>query len=332
MEFEFNAEGITDRSVVVFESLYSDGYEVAVHADIEDEGQTFYIPGGHTEAKNEKTRTHTARAEEKVTIIDTVYYDKLLPNKEYTVKGILMDKTTGEPLLVDGNEVTAETTFLTDADEDVTYVSGYVEMTFTFDASALEGKSVVVFETVYKDDHEVFVHADIEDEPQTVNFPKISTMAGINNGKKKEEAVKNLVIKDTIEYEGLTPGEKYSVKGILMDPATGKPLLANGKQITATAELIPDEKNGSIDIFYKFDGTGLVKPDQSMKVVVFEEIYDENNELVADHTELDDEKQTIEIYKPDIPRTGDDAKIVLMVMLMLIAAAGVIILIRRKES
>ena len=75
-----------------------------------------------------------------MTIVDTVSYKNLIVGQEYTVKGKLMLKETGEPLRIDGKEVTAETTFVPEE------ADGSVDMKFTFDASALNKKSVVVFE------------------------------------------------------------------------------------------------------------------------------------------------------------------------------------------
>ena len=48
----------------------------------------------------------------KAKIIDTVSYSSLLPGKEYTVTGTLMNKKIGEPVLIDGKKVTAGTTFV----------------------------------------------------------------------------------------------------------------------------------------------------------------------------------------------------------------------------
>lgn len=59
-------------------------------------------------------------------------------------------------------------------------------MTFTFDAKLIkENTSLVVFETLYKDGKELAVHADIEDENQTVKVkvPEIGTKATVD-GKK----------------------------------------------------------------------------------------------------------------------------------------------------
>ncbi|MBP3238385.1 MAG: VaFE repeat-containing surface-anchored protein [Lachnospiraceae bacterium] len=335
VEFTFNAKGMKSIVTVVFEDLYLGDVKVAAHAEIEDEGQTITIPGGKTKASDGKTGTHTGKPEKTAKIIDIVSYTKLLPEKEYVVKGTLMDKSTGEPLLVDGREVTAESPFKTGAAADGEFtVDGEVEMVFEFDASALEGKTIVVFENISYNGKDVFVHADLEDEEQTIMYPKISTMAGIDNGRKKAEEAKNLVIRDMVEYDNLTPGEKYTIKGVLMDPKTGSPLLINGKSVTAEAEFIPESKNGSVEISFTFDGTDLLEPGQSMKVVVYETLYAENGEELAKHTEIDDEKQTVEIYKPKKPpKTGDGFN---MMLIIVIGAAAALILVaalkRRKDS
>ena len=75
-----------------------------------------------------------------------------------------MDKGTGEPLLVDGAEVTAEVEFTPES------ADGTVELTYTLDASALAGTTIVVFETLYSDGVEIAAHADINDEAQTITI------------------------------------------------------------------------------------------------------------------------------------------------------------------
>ncbi len=84
--------------------------------------------------KTKNTGTNEGAAAQQVTIIDTVQYANLKVGTEYTVKGILMDKSTGQPLLVNGEQVTAETTFVAET------ADGTVDVVFTFDGSALAGK------------------------------------------------------------------------------------------------------------------------------------------------------------------------------------------------
>ena len=166
VEFVFDSKYIKeDTDIVVFESLYKDGKELAVHADIEDEGQTVKvkIPEIRTQATADGKKEITANS--RVKIEDVVSYNNLTPGKEYTVKGVLMDKSTGEPLLVDGEEIRSSFTFKPDAPD------GEITVTFVFDASGLTSAAeIVVFEGLYRDDVEIAVHADIEDEGQTVKI------------------------------------------------------------------------------------------------------------------------------------------------------------------
>ena len=91
-------------------------------------------------------------------------YTGLIPGETYTVSGVLMDKATGNTLLVDGAEVTAEAEFTPES------ADGTVELTYTLDASALAGTTIVVFETLYSDGVEIAAHADINDEAQTITI------------------------------------------------------------------------------------------------------------------------------------------------------------------
>ena len=179
MEFTFDGSKLENMATVVFEELYKnidtdkDGKPdtpedklAAAHKDITDEGQTIYFPKIKTNATDSETEDHISNADKKVTIKDEVTYYNLIPGKEYTVSGVLMDKETGKALLVDGKKITAEKTFVADS------ANGSVTLEFTLDASALAGKATVVFESLKYDGKEVAVHKDIKDKNQTVIFKK----------------------------------------------------------------------------------------------------------------------------------------------------------------
>ena len=107
----------------------------------------------------------TAVAGGEITVADTVYYNHLIPGREYTVKGILMDKSTGAALLVNGKEITAEITFTPEKAE------GEVIIRYAFDGKGIKCQTdIVVFEALYCDGEELAVHADIEDAEQTVTL------------------------------------------------------------------------------------------------------------------------------------------------------------------
>lgn len=104
-------------------------------------------------------------AKGEITIKDTVEYKHLVPNTEYVIKGTLMDKSTGKPFMVKGKEITSTVKFVPDK------VNGKVEVTFTFDGSAIKKDTeLVVFETLYRDGVELTAHADINDDGQTVTI------------------------------------------------------------------------------------------------------------------------------------------------------------------
>lgn len=269
-------------------------------------------------------------ATEVFTLEDIVSYKHLIPGKEYVLKGVLMDKSTGNPLLIDGKEVRSEVTFIPETP------SGEVVVTFTFDVKFIKSDTdIVVFENLYRDGKELTVHADIEDEGQTVTvrIPKIGTKASVG-GKKEVTATDNITIDDTVSYTNLTPGKEYVLKGLLMDKATGQPLLINGKQVHSEIVFVPDTTDGEIVMSFTFDASGFTT---ATEIVVFETLYREGVEIAA-HADIEDEGQTVKITPPapEIPQTGDDSNFGFWIGLGGIALGGliafVIIYLKQKKD
>ena len=266
-------------------------------------------------------------ATEVFTLTDTVSYKHLIPGKEYLLVGTLMDKTTGKPLLLDGKEIHAETVFIPETP------NGTVTVTFTFDAKFIKkNTSPVVFESLYKDGKELAVHADMEDENQTVKVkvPEIGTKATVN-GKKEVAASGRVKIGDIVSYKNLTPGKEYAVKGVLMNKATGEPLLADGKEIRSFFTFKPDKPDGEINITFVFDASGLKT---ATEIVVFETLYRDGTEIAA-HADIKDEGQTVKITPPtpDNPQTGDNSNLGFWIGLGAVALGGIIavVIIRVKS-
>ena len=297
LAFTFDSTLLIGKSVVAFEELYNENIKVAFHTDIRDEGQTVHYPEIHTTATDAVTKTHTAAPDSKTTIIDKVDYKNLVPGESYEVSGIIIDKTTGEALTdKNGNTITSKTAFKAEK------ADGSIDVTFTFDSTLLEDKSVVVYEDLYSGNAKVTSHADITDEGQTVNFPKIQTTATDKNTFTHTGMIaEKTTITDKVDYSNLTIGEKYKLSGVLMNQETGKKLLdKNGKEITSEKEFTAESKNGSIELEFTFDSTLL----KGKSVVVFEDLYNENVR-VAFHTDIKDEGQTV--HYPEIHTTATDA-------------------------
>lgn len=222
---------------------------------------------------------------DKVTLTDTVSYTGLVPGKEYRATGVLMDKETGEKLLVDGKEITAETVFVPETK------NGSVDVTFIFDATGLHGKEIVVFEDLYRENVLLATHADINDEGQTVKIknPEIGTKATADG--KKEITADKITITDVVSYTDLTPGKEYKLTGVLMNKATNDKLLIDGKEITAEATFTPKAPTGEVEMTFTFDARELTA---ETEVVAFETLYRDGIEIAV-HADIEDEGQTVKI-------------------------------------
>lgn len=266
-------------------------------------------------------------ATEVFTLTDTVSYSHLIPGKEYVLKGALMDKNTGKAFTENGEAVTAETVFTPEIP------NGTVTVSFAFDSRLIkENTSLVVFETLYKDGKELAVHADIEDEDQTVKVtvPEIGTKATVNS-EKSADAKGDITIEDTVSYKNLTVGKEYTVKGILMDKATGMPFLVNGKEVTSEITFTAERKDGEITVRFTFDGSKITK---QTDLVVFETLYRDGVEIAA-HADIEDDGQTVTLTPPapPVPQTGDNSSLGFWIGLGAVALGGIIavVIIRVKS-
>ena len=290
VDFHFNTKGLDDTTVVVFEKMFYGNAEIAAHEDINDKGQTIYIPSVKTTAIDEKTATKLTLAEKDIHIVDKVAYRNLVPGEKYTVTGTAIDKTTGETLKDDaGKDVTAKASFKAEK------ANGTVDVAFVFDGSTLAGKTVVMYENIYYNNKLVGVHADISDEAQIIYVPSVKTTATDTKTETKlTYAEKDIKITDTIDYTNLIPGKTYKVTGTAMDKKTGKVIKdADGKAVTSEAKITPETADGKVDVDFIFDGSNLA----GKTIVMFEEIRYEGK-LIGVHADINDEAQTI--YVPAI--------------------------------
>ena len=315
--FHFNSLTIPhDTEIVAFESLEKNGVEIAAHADIEDKAQTVTVkhPFITTSALDGIDGDKNIVTDDETVIVDTVKYSGLIPGKEYTLKGSMQVKKsdedgnlTAEPLEVDGEPVTAETTFTPET------ASGEVEVTFTFDSRAIADKTdIVVFESLERTGVEIANHADIEDGKQTttVTRPQIGTTAldGHDGDKNVVTDGKTTVI-DTVEYKNVIPGKTYTLKGSLHVKVTDeegnvteKALEVDGKPVTAETTFTPEKADGKVEVTFTFDSTGIP---QDTEMVAFESLEKNGVELVA-HADIEDGKQTTTAHVTGISTTATD--------------------------
>ena len=270
-------------------------------------------------------------ATEVFTLEDVITYKHLVPGKEYTVKGVLMDKSTEKELLIDGKKITSEVKLIPEEP------TGEVIVSFELDARYIkENTDIVVFESLYSKDKELAVHADIEDEGQavTVKIPEIGTKASVD-GKKEFTANGDVTIDDVVSYKNLTVGKEYTVSGVLMDKSTGKAFLVDGKEVSSEVTFTPETADGEVTVSFTFDGSAITK---DTEVVVFETLYRDKTEIAV-HADIDDKDQTVTVHpqpEPEKPQTGDNSNLGFYIGLGSVAVGGLIafliIKFKRKDE
>lgn len=336
IEFTFDASLLAGEDVVAFESMAKDGIEVAIHADIEDSGQTVHFVDIGTTATDASDGDKLVTGSE-VLIADEVSYEGLTPGESYTLEATLMDSETGEPLKTGegplASDVTSSVEFVAEAADGVQVVE------LSFDSAGLCGHRLVVFEKLLDSQGSTLaVHEDIDDEGQSVMAVEIGTV--LVDASDGDHMVENgtVSVVDTVEYKGLVAGETYTAHGTIMDKATGMPLEdSDGNPVTSTAEFVAESSEGAVEVTFEFDAS---KIEEGAALVAFEEVLDVNGNVVAVHQDIDDEGQTVLVDNPETPgtpydKTGNDLLPVWVLISALVvcgAAAGAYVLRSRARN
>ncbi|MBQ7802867.1 VaFE repeat-containing surface-anchored protein [Candidatus Saccharibacteria bacterium] len=319
VDLSLDTTEIQGRELVVFETLrrdsdhHDDNRVIARHEDLNDTDQTVQVKVARvaTEARDGNGEDNVIEPEENQVIVDTVRYEGLMREETYTLVGTLMNKETGEELLIDGEKVTARTTFTTSANRD----DGTTTVTFGFDATDLPGGEIVVFERLFRggnpgeDATPIATHEEMTDPNQYIKVrARIGTIAADDYDGDQKIGVGNVTVTDTIEYEGLKVGHFYSMKGVLVDKETGEPISGAEGEIRFRVAT-ESERNGTKTITFEFSTAELA----GKELVAFEELYEivmdggtETEEFEAEHKDLEDEAQTVEVLVPRLVTTAVD--------------------------
>lgn len=246
-----------------------------------------------------------------------------------SVKGLKIDRETEKPIVGAkfGLFRSAETEF-TAENALITAVSGE-DGTFLFENVPYGNWLIKELQPAdgYLFNDEIYP-VRISENGQTVGItvvndrtPEIGTKATVN-GEKTATAEGDITIEDNVSYKHLIPGKAYTIKGILMDMATGKAFLVDGKELTSEVTFTPEESCGEVTVRFTFGGSKITK---QTDLVVFETLYRDGVELAA-HADIEDGGQTVTLIppKPDIPQTGDNSNLGFWIGLGSVALGGVI--------
>lgn len=178
--FKDTVEISRDKTVVRLNNIENDGVSI------------------HTAARDKESGTQYSVPEGTVTIIDSVFYNNLKKNQRYMLAGNIMDKDTGKQLIGKDQVPAASRKIFT-----ANVKNGSTEIEFTFDASQLKDKDIVIFEELYeiKDDGTpgIFVteHKDLASKEQSIFFREQEKRPDLEKPKEPEHTKEPEMGKET---------------------------------------------------------------------------------------------------------------------------------------
>lgn len=253
-----------------------------------------------------------------------------------TIKGLKIDSETEETIrgAIFGLFNTEETAFLTASSdengiftfENIPYGEYIIRELKPADGYLPNDESYLV--TI--SENEKVLEITIEND----KIPELKTTATID-GKKEFTVNGDITIDDVVSYKHLVPGKEYTIKGLLMDKATGKPFLVEGKKITSEVTFTAEKANGEVTVSFIFDGSVITK---DTDIVVFESLYHNSIEITV-HADIEDKNQTVTIHpqpESEKPQTGDNSNLGFFIGLGSVAVGGLvaflIIKFRKKDE
>ena len=244
-----------------------------------------------------------------VALNEHLYFSHLVGTVTYNVRAWLMDKTTGQPVTINGQKIEASKTIGSrnnDTNDDGIEDQTDLQLKIP-DASSLAGHDIVAYSEIArsdKPDHWTALHEDINDKQETVHFSKPSIHTNAVNAEtngKKLQPTDGETINDTVTYKELIPGKTYTLKGIVMDKETGKAVLNNGQKVEFTKTFTANDANGEVTASVKFDAHHY----RNHRLVVFESLY-YTDYLLTDHRDINDVNQSLDVTNPQLHTTLSD--------------------------
>lgn len=279
--------------------------------------------------------THHGFASENEIIRDTVVISGLYAGRTYKVTGKLVDKATGSTLKdQDGKDTYAEKIFTAAGDRAV------AELEFNLDSSAFTHENYAVgFEKLYRitgseaggpDDEqdvkeaEIAKHEDLNNASQTICYGGIARTRALDSRSKSRNIVskRTAVIKDLVDYKGLSAEEEYTLEAELYDKTEGR---MTG--IKASLNFTPEASDGTAEVVFRFDSRGL----EDHRLVVFETLR-LNGRFISEHRDPESDEQTVLIRSRSIPDTGKGGILLAWITLTTLAAMFLLIMILRTYS
>ena len=302
-----NTLDIVDGKIHAVDYIYlvKDGEEILIashNKEMTEERQILGCPRISTIARDGYTNNHIGTATKEGKVIDRVLFENLPKHAELKFEAKLRFADTGEELATVELIAKVDDVKEVKRKSDGIYLipgTGELDMPeFSFDASALGNRTLVVTEVIYDaESGEKFIeHYDLTDEGQSVHYIDVGTVATdeVTSGHTGAVIKTDRVI-DLVKIENCIVGETYTVKGKFINKDTME-VVAEGEATITAKESVEYAK-----IIFEVDGTAL----SGASCVAFEYVY-HNDVKVGGHEDPEDENQIINY--PEIRTTAVDSK------------------------
>lgn len=284
----FNLEG---KTITIQQVIKLNGVVVAKHTDKDAESQQISFPTGSTLAVDNTSHNHTIAPTKNADVVDTIFCKNLATGISVDFYGIAIDKDTNKPVELNGKPVVVK------QNETISKADQEVQLHYVVDGTKLKGKRLTSFVFAVYNGKIVFKHTDLNSAEQSFSFSSLRTkFLDDKNGTHATMLTEDVHQTDTVTLDGLTKGEGFTLKGVVYNKSTRKPMLVNGKQVTNSIDFTAKGNSEEVALKYQYNGlkSDAYHKDKNDDLVSFVYLY-KDGILIDKEEDFDSFDQTIKL-------------------------------------
>lgn len=284
----FNLEG---KTITIQQVIKLNGVVVAKHTDKDAESQQISFPTGSTLAVDNTSHNHTIAPTKNADVVDTIFCKNLAIGISVDFYGIAIDKDTNKPVELNGKPVVVK------QNETISKADQEVQLHYVVDGTKLKGKRLTSFVFAVYNGKIVFKHTDPNSAEQSFSFSSLRTkFLDDKNGTHATMLTEDVHQTDTVTLDGLTKGERFTLKGVVYNKSTRKPMLVDGKQVTNSIDFTAKGNSEEVALKYQYNGlkSDAYHKDKNDDLVSFVYLY-KDGILIDKEEDFDSFDQTIKL-------------------------------------
>lgn len=284
----FNLEG---KTITIRQVIKLNGVVVAKHTDKDAESQQISFPTGSTLAVDNTSHNHTIAPTKDADVVDTIFCKNLATGISVDFYGIAIDKDTNKPVELNGKPVVVKQS------ETISKADQEVQLHYVVDGTKLKGKRLTSFVFAVYNGKIVFKHTDPNSAEQSFSFSSLRTkFLDDKNGTHATMLTEDVHQTDTVTLDGLTKGERFTLKGVVYNKSTRKPMLVDGKQVTNSIDFTAKGNSEEVALKYQYNGlkSDAYHKDKNDDLVSFVYLY-KDGILIDKEEDFDSFDQTIKL-------------------------------------